>query len=325
MQKYYGNYRGLVVDNQDVYIIADDTNSTKKPLKFSRCKIYVEGIYPPEYKDRPDLLPWAEAVMPLFGGNGASAPQAESDKADGINRTCTNASTGVITTPHIGAWVWVFFEAGNIMYPQYFGAIQAGTNYFAEHENQHIIKTDNIMITIDENPEHPDSTSYTDSNNSNCTSSSKMAGLQKKNMPTLLNVVITTTEKNNNSPCALNLTINGNVNMKLNGNQYKEINGDVFITHNGNLYYKHDGHTEYEQTGDTAKSIIGNEVVKISKDPKRDSTGNYSIATEGGSMTKTLGNQTIEIGGDQITLGHATIQRSGNIISDMATQIIKHN
>ena len=113
--------------------------------------------------------------------------------------------------------------------------------------------------------------------------------------------------------------------MKLNGNQYKEINGDVFITHNGNLYYKHDGHTEYEQTGDTTKSIIGNEIVKISKDPKRDSTGNYSIATEGGSMTKTLGNQTIEIGGDQITLGHATIQRSGNIISDTATQIIKHN
>ena len=65
MTRYYGNKRGLVVMNDDAYI-SDNDKLKDKIFTLGRVKIYVEGVYPPEYKNAPEMLPWAEPVMGIL-------------------------------------------------------------------------------------------------------------------------------------------------------------------------------------------------------------------------------------------------------------------
>ena len=126
----YGNYRGIVIDNLD-------------PLNKGRVKIFVPGVYPKDFEDKPDKLPWAEPAMPIFGG-GWTALKDSSNKETGFN-----------SVPHAGkkgdgAQVWVFFDDGDIRYPVYFAVSQSGPGWFSKHSNQHVFITDNISIVIDE-------------------------------------------------------------------------------------------------------------------------------------------------------------------------------
>ena len=133
---YLGNFRGIVVSNND-------------PLVKGRVKVFVNGVYPDDFKDKPDKLPWAEPAMPLFGGSWTN------EKAG------MNSETGVTTIPHAGsagstgAIVWVFFEQGHAQHPIYFAACQAGPGWLSEHHNQHVVRTDNVTVRIDENPTLP--------------------------------------------------------------------------------------------------------------------------------------------------------------------------
>lgn len=126
-----GIYRGKVVANYD-------------PFVKGRVKLWIPGVYPEAFLNKPDELPWAEPVMPIFGGNFTNLREGD-----------LNSETGITTIPHVGTEVWVFFEGGNQQYPKFFGACQGGDGWHSEHNNQHVIKTDNVTVRIDEEPTLP--------------------------------------------------------------------------------------------------------------------------------------------------------------------------
>jgi hypothetical protein len=88
--KFYGNYRGMVVSNID-------------PDLLGRLKIQ---IYPMLSELDSEVLPWAIPAMPLFDGAG-----------DG---------NGSFVVPEEGTMVWCFFEQGDIYQPVYFAEAQDG-------------------------------------------------------------------------------------------------------------------------------------------------------------------------------------------------------
>ena len=89
--KFYGNYRGEVVDNID-------------PLESGRVKVQVFGVFDGIPKER---LPWANYTDPFMGGL---------------------SDIGSTIIPDIGTHVWCFFEGGNHHLPVYFGGAPAVKN-----------------------------------------------------------------------------------------------------------------------------------------------------------------------------------------------------
>lgn len=136
--KFYGNHRAIVVDNKD-------------PEVKGRCRLFVPGVYPDDFATSPSSLPWAEPAMDLFGGNWTSPGETD-----------LNAETGTTSIPIAGkgptegAQVWCFFEAGDANFPVFFAACQAGAGWLSEHSKQHVIKTSNVRMRIDENPTLPE-------------------------------------------------------------------------------------------------------------------------------------------------------------------------
>ena len=107
--------RGKVIDNTG---------------KNGRCKIFIPTIYPSEFENSKDALPWAEPAMPIFFGSG-----------DG---------TGFSSVPDVNAYVWVFFNEGDHNYPVYFAAIPGKAGWGNDNEKQHTIQTNNFKLQIDE-------------------------------------------------------------------------------------------------------------------------------------------------------------------------------
>ena len=174
-----GIYRGIVVYNED-------------PRYSGRVKIYVPGIYPIEFKNQHELLPWAEPAMSIEGGSWANEKATryaensfsvvkDKDESDTVRNSTNiedqapkrvyirnaqhkepiglNTETGYCSVPHAGkyftdgAQVFLFFEAGDPNKPVYFAAAQSGTGWFSEHPNQHVFHSDNIRVRIDEEPD----------------------------------------------------------------------------------------------------------------------------------------------------------------------------
>jgi len=136
----YGNYRAKVVDNKD-------------KEKFGRVLVYIPDLMP-TLDDRKDGI-WARPANNPFGGRNT-----EGDNDD-------NHYAGTSMIPPKDSWVWVFFEAGNINRPYYFGALdlentevlpenQVGTEYqkkwtlIKTHEGRAIVVSDD---TFDERVE----------------------------------------------------------------------------------------------------------------------------------------------------------------------------
>jgi hypothetical protein len=128
--KLYGNYRAKVVDNKD-------------PLKCGRVMVWIPDIM---VSVSEDFGLWARpANNPVGGRNLEGDPE--------------HHYMGSCYIPKKGAWVWIFFEAGNMNRPYYFGALdlentqvlpenQLGQNYedkwtiFKSHEGRTIIISD---------------------------------------------------------------------------------------------------------------------------------------------------------------------------------------
>lgn len=89
--RVYGNYRGLVEDNND-------------PLQYGRVRV---RVYPLYRGIEAVSLPWAVPAMGLFDGAG-----------NGI---------GSFAIPRVGSYVFVFFEAGDVYQPVYFAEAQTAT------------------------------------------------------------------------------------------------------------------------------------------------------------------------------------------------------
>jgi len=92
----YGNYRAKVVENKDKEM-------------FGRVLVYIPDLMP-TLDSRKDGI-WARPANNPFGGRNT-----EGDNDD-------NHYAGVSMIPPKDSWVWVFFEAGNINRPYYFGAL----------------------------------------------------------------------------------------------------------------------------------------------------------------------------------------------------------
>lgn len=324
--KYPAIYRGVVVDNNDDGMLEDGSETHI----FGRCKIFVDGVYPDEFReDSAKMLPWAEPVFPIFGGNSTTAEEEEADAESEIQpiKNYTNSLVGWASVPHIGATVWVFFENGNIQYPKYFGMTQTGNKYLSEHKNQHVIATDNVKIIIDEEPENQQSTARSESNNNESTATVAMMGdsaeLNKSNMPTRVNITVVCNkpeggQENETNYCAVNLNIIGNVNSHIQGNVYQQIDGDRFITVNGNQYIRYNGDIEIEHKGLLKETHYGKRDFMVTDgDNTEKYTQNFSSSVVGNSTYEIGGNRSVTIGGNE------TREASGNMTDKGA--MINHN
>jgi len=262
---FYGNYRGTVVSNYD---------PLTKPK--GRLKIYVPGVYPEELAKNPKALPWAEPAMGLFGGSWTNEREGD-----------LNTETGVTTIPHTsseklkGAELWVFFEQGNWNRPIYFAACQGGDGWHSEHNNQHVIKTDNVRIRVDENPGHKDSTCKFNSYNSTNVELSEKKQISK--MPTRVDVEIW-----NEGGSAINVQIKGNVNMKIEGDIFETHIGDKHLYHKGNLYKRHDGDVREDFNGNIVKKHIGETTIKNVGEKTYIQTGDDAYTNTHGDVSYTI-------------------------------------
>ena len=84
-----------------------------KHLNAGRLKVYVYGVYPPEYNEQPDFLPVCEQAMPLFAG-------------------CNNGN-GMFSYPNIGSTVWCFFQNGDSNFPVAIAATLGGTDAILQY------------------------------------------------------------------------------------------------------------------------------------------------------------------------------------------------
>ena len=129
----YGNWRALVVDNKD-----------KK--KFGRILVWIPDLMPEV--DRSEGI-WARPANNPLGGRNK---EADSD----------HHFMGSSYIPKKGAWVFVFFEGGNINLPYYFGALdlentpvlpenQVGSNY--EHKWTILKSHEGRAVVISDDPD----------------------------------------------------------------------------------------------------------------------------------------------------------------------------
>lgn len=132
-ERLYGNYRAKVVDNKD-------------KEKFGRIRVWIPDLMP-QISDSQGM--WARPANNPIGGR---------NRQEGTDE---NHYMGSSYIPRKGAWVWIFFEAGNINRPYYFGALdlentpvlpenQVGTNYedkwtiFKSNEGRVIVISDDV-------------------------------------------------------------------------------------------------------------------------------------------------------------------------------------
>ena len=307
-QKHYGNYRGIVISNEDV-------------AEQGRVKIYVPGIYPEKFKASPELLPYANPVSGMFGGGWSSGKPQPLDRI--------NQEVGVCSVPHSngiddGAQVWVFFEAGDIQYPNYFGVAQSGPGWFADHPNQHVVKTDNVTIVVDEGLDDARSLAVADSPNKKCTPIS-IKKHQKQNR-VRIEIKINAPKKT-----ALDLHIIGDVNMTVLGDMYTHHVGDKHETHLGDLYKHHVGNIEevhegiksLKRVGDTTETREGNRNLTSKGDVKETRSGNTNYQQNGNLESVTMGNKKCNVVGnrDVATCGKHSNKTEGPLTLNASTKV----
>lgn len=278
-----GIYRGIVVYNED-------------PKYSGRVKIYVPGIYPIEFKNQHEMLPWAEPAMSIEGGSWANEkvytstinsfnPIQNKDEQQAVDNSTVdqtripirndsteskglNAETGYCSVPHAGkyatdgAQVFLFFEAGDPNKPVYFAAAQSGLGWFSEHPNQHVFHSDNIRVRIDEEPSRKESTCEFETYNSNCVKQTLTpAGPLSFLSPSAVKANVFTPEL---KKAKLDIEVfNTNkddiaVHLKVTGHVNVHIEGDIYMEHIGDKYETHIGNRYLHHVGDTVIQHEGN-------------------------------------------------------------------
>lgn len=108
--KYYGLYRGYVVDNDD---------SAEANPYLGRVRVSVPEVY--GEVDEIEKLPWAWPCLPAFSGGVYDSETGENDVSAAEDDE-TKFSNGMIAIPPVGSTVWVQFEQGDPQSPVYMGA-----------------------------------------------------------------------------------------------------------------------------------------------------------------------------------------------------------
>jgi hypothetical protein len=118
---YYGNFRALVVDDED-------------PRDVGRIKVRVIGVYQ-ETVPHEDL-PWAIPALSMYrsGGDNTNPSRSTDITLDKLATSFNNTGTGgIFTVPARGNHVWIWFDQGNHMHPVYF-AMCATENDFLKQK-----------------------------------------------------------------------------------------------------------------------------------------------------------------------------------------------
>ena len=133
----YGNYRAKVVENRD-------------KEKFGRVMVWIPDIMPliPDTKglwarpannpmggrNKPANIDYAESLKPPRRSNQRGLKFPDQDELNLDFEAQDNFYAGSSYVPPRSSWVWVFFEAGNINRPYYFGALDLeNTTVLAEN------------------------------------------------------------------------------------------------------------------------------------------------------------------------------------------------
>lgn len=259
-----GFYRGIVISNVD-------------PDNMGHCKVHVPGVFPGGGISDPDLLPWAEPVMPIFGGAGISE-----------NSGVKFSSTGWTSVPGVGTYVWVFFEGNDQNYPRYFASAQAGDAWMSEHEMQHVLSTENFRITIDENPSESDTMQTTTVDGSKINQDTR-ARIEIESSGVALDVVI---------KGDVNILIDGDMFQKITGNRYTEVGGnDTIII----------GKNETETVGKNRTTTVKGNEVNVVKGTRKENT------LKSKEMNVVQNNTTFVGGNNNLNAGGSNIQQAGGL------------
>jgi len=155
VNKYYGFYRGLVVDNSGEEVLPDETVSHTD----GRIRVQVFPMmstvkkYDEEQSQYVDIEVDDTILTSTVYKNTDVLPYAIPAPAIGFG---AGVDYGVFTVPAIGSYVWVFFEQGDINQPIYFASAPDATrgvptSSVTNYPNRSIIKTPNgIEIVIDD-------------------------------------------------------------------------------------------------------------------------------------------------------------------------------
>lgn len=245
---FNGFYRGMVIDNKG---------------ERGKCKIFIPGTYPDDFKNTPENLPWAEPAMGLFGGH--------------------NNGQGMTEWPQVSAWLWCFFDHGSHNHPVYFAACQGSQErWHSEHNQQYSIYTKNVHIKIDDYP--TSGTLQFDSYNANNTHIGVL-----HQVPDIQTTVYMECTGN------VNIIVNGSVNMQVNGNMYSEVNGSRFDTVSGNYYLKVNGDMHKEITGAYCEEVGKNKATFVVGDNGTITSGDFTNVINKNYMESTDGSKTISV------------------------------
>ena len=240
--QFLGNYRAKVVDNKD-------------PEKYGRVIVWIPDIMP-LVSDTEGL--WARPANNPVGGRNL---EDDSDQH----------FMGTSYIPRKGAWVWIFFEGGNINKPYYFGALdiehskvlpenQVGTNYedkwtiFKSHDGRTIIVSDDpdderVEITgkkrqLKDPPSGDTDSVYTILDNQTTFLIDERDGKEKILVKTYKGDYINFDIENQK----LHVLVNGDVNVKS--------NGGIFMSATDSINFKTGGNINL-QAGGTVNSKAG--------------------------------------------------------------------
>ena len=266
----YGNYRAKVVDNKD-------------PQKYGRVKVWIPDIMP-EVDETKGI--WARPANNPLGGRNRQGSD--------------NHYLGTSYIPGKGAWVWIFFEAGNINRPYYFGALdlenthvlpenQVGDNYedkwtiIKSHNGRAIVVSDDpsdarVEITgkkdqITNPPTGDKSSVYTIDGNQNVILLDEREGKQKVLIRTKLGdfLHIDIDERRLQAKFADDIRI--------------ESGGDFYLTVKGNINILSEGGNAFLQTKSGGVSVkVGGDYIEEVDGGRSHKVAGDHFTTTGGSI-----------------------------------------
>jgi len=298
----FGNFRAKVVDNKD-------------PQKFGRVLVWI-----------PDLMPEVDETTGLWA-------RPANNPLGGRNMENSNEHhyMGTSYIPKTGAWVFIFFEGGNVNRPYYFGALdlentkvlpenQLGSNYedkwvvLKSHEGRAIVVSDDpdderVEITgkkryISNPPTGDEFSVYRIDGNQTTILLDERDGKQK---------ILIKSYKGD----FIHFDIDDrDLEIKFARDIHIEAGGNIFVKAQGDMHFIA-GKSIMTSAHDEINTISGNRMNIESGEEYNRRVHSHSIeVVDGDKITKVDGDLYVETGGDQNITGGGNINTDAPLIQD---------